>query len=68
MIASLKQSATDEFYYDKDDFIGLRDFKKHCDKRDTKLVRPKLKSPCLCVREVDKSSLKMSLAFSMVNH
>ena len=34
MIANLKQSATAELYNDKDDFIGLRDFKKHCDKRD----------------------------------
>ncbi len=34
MIANLKKSASHEAYTDKDDFICLRDFKLHCDKRD----------------------------------
>ena len=34
MIANLKKSASSEVYTNKDDFLCLRDFKQHCDKRD----------------------------------
>eukprot|EP00112_Aurelia_sp_Birch-Aquarium-sp1_P024285 Seg7615.1 transcript_id=Seg7615.1/GoldUCD/mRNA.D3Y31 product="hypothetical protein" protein_id=Seg7615.1/GoldUCD/D3Y31 len=34
MIAILKKSASGEVSTDKDDFLCLRDFKQHCDKRD----------------------------------
>ena len=34
MIANLKKSASSEVSTNKDDFLCLRDFKQHCDKRD----------------------------------